>query len=1119
MAQHTYNEDSLKYLQGNLQKLVSVNSCNNLITVDIALGLIGAYMLKYDTKNINWPSMDVYLSFLRKDCFKGKKKSIITNSSFSECVSFICEHLSPLNFEQKKGTLISFELKVILGIDDNGYISFNDKTFNAYASAESINRIPSENFILESTFTDSEPIHEDTGNTTIPIVEPIVVNEDTNNQERVTPQKKVLQASSPHPRQQNNNTDNSPFVTLFNKLITTNPDKRENAKFVWQWFLTQSEYTEIKTCFTNNKLPIPSNWDNRTTNLIALYIGDFYKREYENNVTPFAQLGNDTPNVDFRQYNAVCEKLNLEPYKKDNQAHLHTLLVNGGLPVHYISSKLDNAKSNLFIYGLSRLLDAEDDIDISEGEDALGKVTNTALRESYQKGKGHSIFEYIQAIRAGNQMWDDSDNDCQEFSNFIDKISEASKKAAERKKFKLFYSMWTYLQESSLVEFSLQPQIRFNPEEDGDRHYAISLQRLANWGITDPPALFSLRLGDKEMKFTKCCNGDFISWDLADRIDLNGFDRNLTPGDLLHPDLTIVFDSLNGESTQIRNGFNLPFKNGFLQFYTDDDPSMASWNSFKGARSFLWSGLMYDKRRYHLISPITATNINEELGWVTFTDCVALEDGNRKIHTFYNSKGRIYAKPLGASLHRIIIDNPYLLPSCLLDGMAECTIGEERSYAYIVKSSNLKFDVFRVADDEQVEMGQLVEYKSAQDYLDPSSPWNEYQSETLEKGLYVFRVYKARYSTKVTCLVLPDNARIEFYGKSEPYWIKFIDIANVSSEGVQPSKKDNSIAFRISNNADSFNFTIGDDNGSIALQTYHPKPQTHVYLYYEEIDIKKQPVLIAYADDIEVKYISADKCGAKRLFEFNGLYKRLFDTLTATVTGDTNQILTQRINIDIEGQSALEVRAYTQEMNVTQAAEDNEIKLMLLDLDDKRNSIKEINTITQAQQIVNETGHDALLFQSLKNIDYTDVYYAPRFIPRNGQRLIGDARTDERRSRLSLYANKNSSVFLSDYAFRQFEIACEHRIFFAVFDSLLSMCWNANRNDFLDRNRKPFKTNIFNFLNGYVKYTTDRPAEPSVAGLKRLAREFLFDWGIIKNDVENSGSQQLKKLYQELINN
>ena len=213
----------------------------------------------------------------------------------------------------------------------------------------------------------------------------------------------------------------------------------------------------------------------------------------------------------------------------------------------------------------------------------------------------------------------------------------------------------------------------------------------------------------------------------------------------------------------------------------------------------------------------TVTNINEELGWVTFSDYVAFEDRkNRKIHTFFNSKGRIYAKPSEKSLHRNIIDSPCLLPNCLLDGMAECTIGEERSYAYIVKSSNLRFDVFRVANDEKVNSDPLVEYKSAQEYLNLSSPWIKYQSSNIERGLYVFRVYNARYSTEVTCLVLPDNAEIEFYSKSEPYWIKFIGFANVSSEGVLSSEKNNSISFRISNNnADSFNFTIGDDNGRI----------------------------------------------------------------------------------------------------------------------------------------------------------------------------------------------------------------------------------------------------------------------------------------------------------------
>ena len=1137
MAKQVYETEPIKIIKGYLQKLVSVNASKRRMTVDLALGLIGAYMLqKFGKRTIDWKSMDEYLRFLRKDCFKGKNKSIVGNSSFSDCVSFICNHLSSLPFEQKKGTLKSFELKVINGIDDNGCLSFNDKTFSAYATQQIIDGVPAHNYLLKDTATEDSIIDDvidnkkpvdnnldtnEDGTENIITKADVVANEDnTNEQEITTPENPVLLATNNGARQRNGCTDNSPFIQLYDKLIEANSEYRRYAKFIWQWFLTLTEYEEIKTCLANNKLPNPSNWNYKTTRLLSLYIGEFYKREYENNVTPFTQLGNNTPNANFKNYSKICEWLNIEPYKKDNQAHLHTLYVNGGFPVHYIHSKLNNAQSNLFIDGLSKLLNAEDEVDILEGEEELGKVNNTALRESYQKGTGHSIFEYIQAIMANNQTWDNSDNESPEYRGFIDKIKEANKKAAERKKFKLFYSLWTYIHESNLVEFSLQPQIRFNPEEDGNRHYAISKQRLANWGITSPPAQFSLRLGDKKMRFTKCCKGDFISWDMADHIDLNRLDRNLTTDDLLHSDFSIVFDRLNGETTPIRNDFNLPFKNGFLQFYTDDDPSMASWNSFKGGHLFLWSGVLFDKTRYHLLPPASSLSINEDFEWVTFFDCIALKDTrNDKIHTIFNSKGRIYAKPSEESLNRSNIDNPYLLPSCLLDGMAECTIGEERSYAYIVKSSNLRFDVFRVANDERVNSNPIVEYKSAQEYLNLSSPWIKYQSGNIERGLYVFRVYNARYSTEVSCLVLPDNAKIEFYNKNKPYMIRFIGFANVSSETILSSERDKS-AFRIyNNNADSFNFTIGDNNGSISLQTYHPKPQIHVYLFYEEIDIKKQPILIAYADDIEVKYIiSADKCGSKHLFEFNGLYKRLFDTLTVTVTGNKYQLLTQRLKINIEEQDDLEVRVYTQEMNGTQDAENKAIKLMLLDLSD--NSVKEItgtDTIDQARLIVKETKHDGLLFQSLKNNDYTDVYYAPKFIPKSGERLVGDAKTNERRSRLDLYADKEK--FASDYAFQQFEIACEHRIYFAVFDSLLSMCWNAKKKDFLDTNKKPFKKNVLTFLNGYLKYTTDKSVEPSVAGLKRLAREFLFDWNNIKDDIENSDSRQMKELYQEIINN
>ena len=114
---------------------------------------------------------------------------------------------------------------------------------------------------------------------------------------------------------------------------------------------------------------------------------------------------------------------------------------------------------------------------------------------------------------------------------------------------------------------------------------------------------------------------------------------------------------------------------------------------------------------------------------------------------------------------------------------------------------------------------------------------------------------------------------------------------------------------------------------------------------------------------------------------------------------------------------------------------------------------------------------------------------------------------------MTQYAKEYPPKFLSEYAYRQFEIACEHKLFFAVFDSLISMCWDAKNNTFLNKEKAKFKKNIMDFLIGYIAYSK----EPSIVCLKRLAREFLFDWESIKKNVKNSNSPQLLELYQELI--
>ena len=160
--------------------------------------------------------------------------------------------------------------------------------------------------------------------------------------------------------------------------------------------------------------------------------------------------------------------------------------------------------------------------------------------------------------------------------------------------------------------------------------------------------------------------------------------------------------------------------------------------------------------------------------------------------------------------------------------------------------------------------------------------------------------------------------------------------------------------------------------------------------------------------------------------------------------------------------------------------------------------------------------HDSLLFQSLKDISYTDVFYAPKFISRTGQDVKNNVKKDERQRKLADYADMNNrKSFVTDYAYQQFEIACEHKLYFPVFDPLLGMCWDVNNKTFLDVTKTKFKKNLLCFLQGYIDYTNKYSHELCIAGLKRLAREFLFDWKIIKKDIEKKYSQQLKDLYQE----
>lgn len=921
-------------------------------------------------------------------------------------------------------------------------------------------------------------------------------------------------------RNQNNLDMNTPFETLYNELH--NSRREDDLRFPWQWKLTLNEYKRIKECFENNNLPDHENICHEIYMLMALYIGEFYKREYEGHGKDWPIAAKD-----------ICKKLRIIPYRRVNKSNLFTLYVRGGLPIHYLSQRMSDNEKTSFIKALSLLLDADDRIDVSEGESELGKIPNSiAIKESYQQGPGHSIYEYIQNIRQNINVWNEADNNFDDFRNFVQRIIESKNARNERQKFRLVFKLWTeYDEENQLLNNSyLSPILHFNPEQNGARHYALSKGRLEKWGVNLDNPGFNLLVKSGEDIIRKffyawCFNGDYIPGDQIVDIDLPSkiIGENLSTEYLLGHDFSVsIINSNDGHEIELEESIQNSFNNKYLQFYTNDDPSMASWTpSFsKGTNSFFWSCIIFDKSQYRLQSATSSVDISENLAWTYFRYFVELYDlENDKSIYVYNSKGMIYAKVKPTSTHPIV-NNQLIIQGIVVDGKVDCIIGGEDTKAYIVNSSNIEFNIFRATTDEQLVGPPNVCYRMIQQEPIPIS-WLEYTSnKNLEQGMYVFRVSYAGYSDEVYCYVLSKDAGIEHYARTSPNWIRFNNINSVVSMQNLPN---DGAQFRIEqNNSNSdFGFKIGDEHARIILKLYHPKPQVHVFSHGKKLDGSN--IILALREHIKIRCISSNSSEEISITDNERANKFLFTTLTPVVeNGDLpnrerNYDL-YRINNNIP-RNEYYLRAYTQEIGGN--TQRGNLDFYFLDFQD--NKVYEIQgqkLIDEARAVLREHNSikGGLLFQSLKNSPRVDRYYSPKFISNNGVNLVPNERNRDRINRLTHFASPARKIYLDNYSLEQFKIACEHKLYFAIFDSLVSICWNASGTrrrpiGYLDRTSNEFKNRIFEFLKKLVN--SDIPID--LTGLIRFSKEFLFDWSIISNKIGRSLDNNLKEIYEQLI--
>ena len=1123
--------DSFALLKNDLQKVVTCNFlANGTMTVDFTLSLIASYILKYHLAEVkSCPQLDSLAKTVNRICFS-RKKVTIGQLSYSDSVRYVNGQMGKLGLQDKIQMLQSLDLKPILGIDCTGHISFRDGLSST--TITSIKGEPASKYTVENVNLSEEMSETTEPAKTIQTVKPaetveaVKTVETAESAETETVSLSPGQKPEPSADSAVDNTESEvtgipqtdgdgSSIDVFTGLYTKLAGKRPQNKYVWQWMLTKEEYANIKNTIKDNSIPKPSKWTEAIARVLELYIGEFYKREYDGKNNPFSIL-DGSHNTEFKNYKEICEKLGITPYKKENQVRQFTLYVSGGLPIYQITQKLDSEKTTTFIDGLSYLLGSENDTDetinIAVGEEKIASATNTALKNSYQQRE--SIYLYIQDLAQGKPTWNDSDNADNTFSSFKKKVTEANDKAKKRKKFRICYSMWTYLDADgkSIIEMSLTPEVRFNPEDEGARHYAISEYRANRWGIQNDSASFNLEIAGKKIPFTWCCNGDYISIGLIDRVSLAAIDLQSLSSDSLpagHNSIRCTGQYLDD------NEFSDGYRNGILQLYTDDDPLMASWVSFKGNRAFHWSALLFDRSRYLPVSEENFRIINDgSLGWIWFRDFCTLEDMQKqKTITIFNSKGNFYAHPADESIH------PLSKNGAILPGSITCTIPESpecpnTSPPYIVKDKNIKFNLFKVSDDTAIDVPAETAYKR----LSESDEWTTYDdhSKVLPQGFYEFRITFAGYSTVLRCFVLGDKANITLYSQGEQNYIKFSGISGITYQGksgdITIQKETDCPIFRPGKRSlNSYKFRISDGNNYLEFSTYPPKAQAHILLNGKEIE----EVIAAYADKCRVSIFSGKRSDCYTLGDRDKVYQSIFNKMTATAS-DKDTSLTGRIDMNSIDEdivkNSLYLRLYTKDINENDG--DNNGSLYFLDF--KRNDVTEITgaepPIAQAQRLAEEKGSDGLLFQSLKDNYSADFYCAPKYIsykkknPERGQKVAS------RKNNLSEYATK--AVFANEIAFKQFEIANTHKLYLAFSDPLLSMMWNAKKKDFIDKERDLFKKNLLDFLSGYVKNTVS----PDIDGLIRLSREFMFSWKAIGKLIIEKADEKLRETYSKLTN-
>ena len=908
------------------------------------------------------------------------------------------------------------------------------------------------------------------------------------------------------------------FEMLYDSLIDARGGKTyQIPTYIWQWAINIDEYTRLHTAIQRcNELE--SNDDRRALLnydkcifIIVAYIAERYKREWNGNThtdNALIQIGfeNLTEEVALKYFK---DRSDMMIFQHDNrtQAHeyLESLRMEGGLPVKRIDG--DNSLADFAEY----LYDDKDKaIDI-----LCERGKNKCMRYSYQEKL--SIYHYTEQLLQENGIHTIYGSDVanvEDIQKFYDILANGHAKA-ERKKARLIFQAWHDIENNSPV--TLTPILHMYPEDNGDRHYAISPSRLKAWGVKDTDSVnsFTLDFVDTDnhhitiydenyceidsILFSRCYNGDFVEFNSRKRFFFPSIPEeklnieNIYLGNY-HCRLTTDISS-DVESPKI-----LPTRKEmkeYIQLYSNDNKF---WVSNKGADPYKYSALIVEVSKNCHPTNENYESLSNGLVWIPFTTHVELSiKGHKRI--IYNSQGKIYALPQAECIHPIC-KSPYA--KNLRDGLVEFygDSQEDTQSIFLVKSSNIGFDIYREdrqnKRDTKVQSTPVICYRRKSD-----SDWEAYDSSIeLSTGYIEFNVtIDNRYSTVVKCFILPSDCSLEIDLQQKK--VCFRDIkCNVKHNGRTLSKiNETTFTYTLSQKKKSdgdgledtnglLTFSIHCDRGHFNLMTLYPIQGKFYILQNGRLLSSKRnnirTVPLAFIG--RFKKVTLDSSGGKIEHVGNAspeAYKYVLNQNAHCVlpnsengkevdgcrfvaySGSFEKAENRRI-FKVPGNTELQPGCF-----YFLSLETNEIMELLHD-EDRYLNLESIE-------------HEGILFQSLKGRSPMDVYLRPMYVAKKTSRP-SKPRTEERMSmkkkRIEEFIRKET--YLTDFAYHTFNIASEHGLYFSSFDVLLSLIAEYKPEEIPAR--------ICRFLAGYEKYCNQTNSSPNYTGLWRLSTELIFDW-------------------------